>query len=188
MKAKTFLLAVFSLLMIVVSAQEVKVDVSKSELKWEGRKVTGKHFGKITLKEGNLMVKNNKIESGTFVINMNTITVDDLPAGEWNEKLVGHLKSDDFFGTEKHPESKLVITHSTPFVNNKANVKGKLTIKNITKPVEFEAVRNGKNYSAIVKVDRSEYDVKYGSGKFFKNLGDNLIYDEFTLDVTLATK
>jgi polyisoprenoid-binding protein YceI len=180
------LLVVFAT--FTVNAQVKKVNVTKSELKWTGKKVTGEHHGKINLKEGSLTINKQKIVSGNFVIDMNSITDEDLPAGEWNDKLVGHLKSDDFFGVQTYPEAVLVITESTPFENGKAKVKANLTIKGITNPVEFEATKADNNYSAIITVDRSLYNVRYGSGKFFENLGDKTIYDNFTLDVTLVTE
>ena len=188
MKTKVVLVLVLAtILSVSVSAQEVKADLTKSELKWSAKKVTGEHNGAIKLKEGELALKGEQIGSGKFVIDMKSIVDEDLPVGEWNNKLVGHLKSDDFFGVEKYPESVLVITGSTPFVNNKATVKGKLTIKGITNPIEFEATRAGNMYTARVTVDRTLYNVRYGSGKFFENLGDKTIYDDFYLDVKLVT-
>jgi len=186
MKTKLVLAAMFALLVVMANAQTLKVDVSKSELNWTGKKVTGEHHGKINIKEGTLTLKNKKLTDGKFVIDMNSISDLDLPAGEWNDKLVGHLKSDDFFGVTTHPEAVLVITGSTPFTNGKANVTGKLTIKGITNPVEFEATKSDNLYTAQVTVDRSLYNVRYGSGKFFENLGDKTIYDNFILDVELV--
>ncbi|MCF8357217.1 MAG: YceI family protein [Prolixibacteraceae bacterium] len=169
-----------------IFAETLSVDTEKSELKWTGKKVAGKHYGKVQLKEGLLILKDGKIESGIFVVDMRTITSDDLPEGTLNEKLVGHLKSDDFFGVEQYPETTLNITSGTHKGNGNYTVNGKLTIRDITKPVEFEASREGNVFTATITVDRSEYNVKYGSGKFFQNLGDNLIYDDFTMDVTIV--
>jgi polyisoprenoid-binding protein YceI len=188
MKAKLFLAAAIAIFVISANAQNVKVDVSKSELKWNGKKVTGEHHGKINLKEGSLTLTEKSISAGKFVIDMNSITVEDLPAGEMNNKLTGHLKSDDFFGVATYGEAILEINSSSPFVNGKATVKGKLTIKGITNPVEFDAILSGNVYTAVVTVDRSLYNVRYGSGKFFDNLGDKTIYDNFTLEVKLVTQ
>lgn len=188
MKTNLLVLVFATLLTVSASAQELKVDAPKSVLKWNGKKVGGEHYGKITLKEGSLKVNNDKIENGVFVIDMNTITSDDLPAGDLNASLVGHLKSDDFFGVEKHPEATLEIINSTTFVNGKATVTGNLTIKGITNKVVFDVTREGYFFSTLVTVDRSLYNVRYGSGKFFANLGDKTINDEFTLDVKLVMK
>ncbi len=171
-----------------ISAQSFTVDTKKSTLKWTGKKVAGEHYGFINLKSGNFEIKNNKIVSGAFVIDMNSITNIDIESDEYKAKLVGHLKSDDFFGVEGHPTSTLEIIESSPFKNNEAKVKGRLTIKNITHPVEFTAKQTNEGYLATVVVDRSKYDVRYGSGSFFDNLGDNMIYDDFTMEVKIVTK
>lgn len=169
------------------TAQSYTVEPSKSVLKWTGKKVTGEHYGKITLKEGTFEVKNDKVASGKFVIDMNSITCEDLE-GEWSTKLVGHLKSDDFFGTTTFPEAVLVLKESTKLVNGKTKIKADLTIKGITNKVEFDATQTGNEFSAVITVDRSLFNIRYGSGKFFENLGDKTIYDDFTLDVKLVAK
>lgn len=186
MKARTILLlAVAVLIGFSAQAQQVKVDVSKSVLKWNGKKVTGEHYGKIALKEGSFKLENNKIVGGKFIIDMNSITDEDLTDPGWNSKLIGHLKSDDFFGVEKYPEAVLELISSTPLVGGKTKVKANLTIKGITNPIEFEAQQNGNQYTALITVDRSKYNVRYGSSSFFEGLGDKVIYDNFTLDVNL---
>ena len=81
----------------------------------------------------------------------------------------------------------LEIKSSEKFKGNKATVKAHLTIKEITHPIEFEVQRNGNWFMAEIVVDRSKYDVRYGSGSFFDNLGDKMIYDEFTMTVKIAT-
>ena len=171
----------------VVFAKDFKADASKSSLKWIGKKVSGEHYGMITLKEGMFTVDGDMITKGKFVIDMTTITVDDLE-GEWRDKLVGHLNSDDFFGTDKHKTATIEITESTKFKGDVATVKGKLTIKGITKPVSFDVKRHDNKYTSTVTVDRTMYDIKYGSGKFFDNLGDKMIDDNFTLEVKVYTK
>lgn len=185
MKKITNTILILLLASVTVSAENYVVNTSSSVLKWNGKKVAGEHYGKISLKEGSFTLKNNKLTDGKFVIDMKSITSEDLPAGEWNDKLVGHLKSDDFFGVETYPESVLTITESTPIKDGKTKVKGKLTIKGITHPIEFDAFQNGMNVTAKVTVDRSKYNVRYGSGKFFQNLGDKTIYDDFTIDVSI---
>lgn len=164
----------------------VPVDLSKSEIEWNGKKVTGEHFGTIDIKTGNLVYDNGVLTGGEFVINMPSITVTDLE-GEGKQKLESHLKSDDFFGVAKYPTSKLKISKVVPA--GKAgmfNINGDLTIKEITKPIQFEAKFNGNIATAEIILDRAEYDIRYGSGSFFDNLGDKLIYDDFTLKVKLV--
>jgi polyisoprenoid-binding protein YceI len=107
-------------------------------------------------------------------------------------RLEGHLKSDDFFSVEKFPAAKLVLTGSDSFEKGNALVKGDLTIKGITNPIEFKAVMQKKDegvwYFANIVIDRTKYNVRYGSGSFFDNLGDKTIYDEFKLRVALLVK
>lgn len=188
---KTMKVKAIAIVMLVsgaLSAQSVKVNVEKSTLKWTGKKVTGEHYGNIKLKDGSLELLKDGIKSGTFNIDMNSISCTDLEDAGYNAKLVGHLKSDDFFGVEKYPTAKLVITEATKFANSKAKVKANLTIKGKTHPVDFEVVKNNGEYAATIIVDRSKYDVRYGSSSFFEGLGDKVIYDEFTLEVNLSTK
>ena len=97
----------------------------------------------------------------------------------------GHLKSDDFFSVQKHATSSLKITKVKSTGKNSYKLKGDLTIKGITKSVKFEASVYGKKATANLKIDRTQFDVKYGSGSFFDNLQDNLIYDEFDLVIDL---
>jgi polyisoprenoid-binding protein YceI len=181
---------IISILMIAVSAatinaQSISADVKNSTLKWHAKKVTGEHFGTIALKAGKMEVKENKIATGKFVIDMNSIAVTDLTDPTYNTKLVNHLKSDDFFGVAKHPEAMIEIMKSTPFTGNEATVDANLTIKNITHPITFKVKKDGNAYISEIIVDRSKFDVRYGSGSFFDNLGDNMIYDEFTIMVRI---
>lgn len=183
--------SIFAIAMIFATvglfAQKLTVDTKKSTLKWHGEKVTGEHFGMIDLKDGMLVWKNNKITGGEMIIDMTSITNTDIEDAEYNAKLVGHLKSDDFFGVEKYPTAKLDIKSSSAFKDNKATVKGELTIKETTLPIEFTAQKEGNWFMAELVIDRSKYDVRYGSGSFFDNLGDKTIYDDFTLTVKIAT-
>ena len=123
---------------------------------------------------------------------MTSLTSTDL-SGEYLEKLNGHLKSDDFFGVEKYPEAKFVVTKvKADDKNGSYQETGNLTIKSITKPISFKAqlVEGSEGIRAVadIIVDRSEYDVRYGSGSFFENLGDKTIYDDFTLSVNIVTE
>jgi len=163
---------------------ELTINTEKSSVEWIGKKVAGAHNGTIKVKEGKLQLHDNLLESGTVVIDMASILCTDLE-GEWKQKLEGHLSSPDFFDVANHKTAKLAITSSKKIENNKYTVKGNLTIKGITKPIEFPAtieVRDGKlGAYAEVKVDRTLYEIKYGSGKFFEGLGDKMIDDEFII-------
>jgi polyisoprenoid-binding protein YceI len=167
-------------------AQKNEVNISKSSVEWLGKKIGGQHEGNIQLKSGYFELKNDKIVAGNIIIDMTTITNTDQEDQEYNQKLVGHLKSDDFFGVGKYPTAKFVVTNSSKFKNGKATVTGDITIKGKTEPISFEIVKAGKEYSAKIDVDRSEFDVRYGSNSFFDNLGDKVIDDIFTLNIKLV--
>ena len=168
------------------TVESLPVNVAKSNIVWKAYKVTGSHTGNIELKSGMLDFDGDKLVGGSFEIDMTTITCTDLE-GEYNQKLVGHLKSDDFFGVEKFPVAQLeitqVISRGTP---GDYKIVGDLTIKGITKEVRFMAKVNPNQATAAITVDRSEFNVRYGSGSFFENLGDKTIYDEFELEVNLT--
>lgn len=192
MKKFLFLPLLAILVMAAKSPTTYKVDTQSSVIVWNGYKVTGKHTGTVKVKNGTLSTDNGVITGGSFEIDMNTITDTDLE-GEYAGKLVGHLKSDDFFGVNNYPTAKFVITRAIP-QDSKGNYKiiGNLTIKETTKEVKFfanAAESNGVlNASGKITIDRSEFNVKYGSGSFFDGLGDKTIYDEFDLQVSLVAK
>jgi len=165
-----------------------KVDTSASTVKWTAAKVTGKHFGKVPIKVGTLELNKNKLVGASFEVNMAALTVED---GGGNERLRGHLTNDDFFAVDKHPSASFKATKVTAKdkVGN-YTVVGDMTIKNITKSITFDAnvvMAAGKaTGKATIKLDRTDYDIKFRSGKFFPDLGDRLIYDEFELEVNLV--
>lgn len=161
-----------------VEKKEIKTD--KSKVVWKGYKVTGSHEGTIAIKSGSLTFDGNKLIGGEFVIDMTTISSTDLE-GEYKGKLDGHLKADDFFGVENHPTSTLVFTKVTASGKNAYNVTGDLTIKGKTNPITFTISIYGSKATTSLKIDRTKYDIKYGSANFFDGLKDKAIYDEFDL-------
>lgn len=160
-------------------------NVETSKLNWEGSKPTGTHNGVVAIKEGNLVVKEGKLSAGTFTFDMTAITVLDIPAEEkGNAKLVGHLKSADFFDVENNPTATFAITEVVE--GESMVVKGDLTIKGITKnisfPVSFSSDANGVSLKgAPFKINRTLFDIKYKSKSFFENLKDKFIDDEFEI-------
>jgi polyisoprenoid-binding protein YceI len=166
-----------------------------SKLGWEGKKVGGQHNGTIALKEGTVQVKGGQLVGGTFVVDMTSIKNTDLTDADYNAKLVGHLKTDDFFGVDKYPTATFVITSVKPLKGdaqgNNAQVTGNLTIKGKTNPVSFPAkvgVKDGvASASGVAIIDRSKYDVKYGS-TLFGAAADKAIDDNFTLSFNVIAK
>lgn len=178
-------------------AMTFKTDIEKSQVTWNARKVTGEHTGTVKIKSGTFKVDHHMLSGGEFLMDMKSISVTDVKDENMNGKLVNHLKSDDFFGVEKFPEAMLKVKSFTPVVGAKSGepnykVNGDLTIKGITKPIVFPArisVSDAEiNAQADITIDRTEFDVRFRSAKFFDSLGDKLIYDEFTLKVNLVAK
>jgi len=168
-----------------IDGEKKEINTASSTITWKAYKVAGGHAGTINLKEGHLIFDGTKLTGGEFVVDMTSlVTTDDM--GDSKAKLEGHLKSDDFFGVETHPTSKLVITDVKPFNDKSSTITGDLTIKGITKPITFVISLYADKAMATLKIDRAKYDVRYGSGSFFENLGDKTIYDEFDLVVNLV--
>lgn len=160
------------------------IKIKNSNIVWKGYKVTGSHQGTIALKSGSLNFNKKKLTGGEFTIDMASITCTDLN-GEYKNKLEGHLKSDDFFGVKKNPTASLVFKNVKSTGKNSYKIKGNLTIKGITKSVTLNLSIYGNKANATLKIDRSKYNVKYGSTSFFDGLKDKAIYDEFDLVVDL---
>ena len=163
------------------------IDISKSTVKWVGKKVTGSHEGNISIKEGHIHFDDNAFTGGNIVIDMSTIECTDLD-GDSKQNIENHLSSDDFFGVKKYPTANLEVisAEKVKYSKNKYRVKGILEIKNIKNDVEFEVVIDNSLAKVELVIDRTKYDIKYGSGSFFDNLGDKMIYDDFSLSVSLT--
>lgn len=184
---KTVAIAAFlSLTTIAVTAQSKKVNAEKSEISWVGKKVTGQHEGTVKILAGELTWKGKSLVGGNFTIDMNSIAVTDLKAGQGKEKLEGHLKSEDFFGVEKFATSKLVFTNVAAKSANVYAVTADLTIKGITNPVKFDLTLTKSGATTSFDIDRTKFDIKYKSKNFFDSLGDNVIYDDFNISVQLV--
>ena len=173
---------------IAIYAQKIDIKPSDAVVKWTGNKIGGAHNGEIKIKSGSLELKDGNIVKGSVIIDMKSITCKDLENETYNKKLVDHLNSDDFFGVEKFPTATFTVTKAAKFVNGKASVSGKLTIKGKTEPINFEVSKQNNVYKTQLKVDRSKFDVRYGSNSFFDNLGDKAIDNIFILDIQLTVK
>ena len=167
-----------------IDGEKKTVNTETSKVTWKAYKVTGSHTGTVNLNSGELMFDEGKLSGGEFEVDMTSLISTDLE-GDYKGKLEGHLKSDDFFSVATHPTAKLVFTKVMASGKNSYEVTGDLTIKGITKPVTLDVSIYGSKATATLKVDRALYNVRYGSGSFFENLGDKTIYDEFDLVVDL---
>lgn len=175
------------------AATDYTVDTQNSLLTWKGSKVTGSsHEGTLKLSAGTLKVEGGNLVAGNFTIDMNSLDNTDLKGKDGYEKLLGHLKSDDFFSVATFPTATFEITGATAKTgdaNATHDISGNLTIKGITKNLTFPAKvtidPTTLNATASFFFDRALYDVKFGSKNFFENLGDNAINNEIEIKVDL---
>lgn len=170
------------------------VNTEASSIAWKGFKPTDEHFGTIGLKTGSISTTNGKITAGSFVIDMGSIVVLDIPADKkGNAKLVSHLSNADFFDVEKFPTATFEITGVTE-IEGKTQLSGNLTLKEATNNVTFPVSITNEGDTLTLEsdtftIDRTKWDVHYGSKSIFDNLGDKFINDDIELKVSLkATK
>jgi polyisoprenoid-binding protein YceI len=183
--------ASISFLAFTPKADTYTVDLTKSSISWEGKKLVGGHTGTVDLTSGSLVFNGKKLTSGGFVANMTAIKT--MDNGKPNAGLDRHLKADDFFGAEKFPTSSFVIKK---VVGNGANVNvtGDLTVKGTTHSITFPATLTwnaDKTVSATAEkivIDRTKYGIQYRSKSIFSDIGDKMIEDDFTLSVKLVAK
>jgi polyisoprenoid-binding protein YceI len=173
------------------------VDVQQSSFIWTAKKVTGEHTGTIKIAEGKIYSDKGMFTGGEFSIDMNSLKDTDLTDEGYNAKLTGHLKSEDFFDVAKFPKTIFKLKTCAPIKDAKPNVvnyyiKGDLTIKGITKEIAFPALVTLKDKgivaSADFNIDRTDFDLKYRSGKFDPGIGDKMIYDEFNVKVNIVAE
>lgn len=168
-----------------------ELDTAKSTVTWKGEKITGaSHEGTVEIKSGEVFFEEGDLAGGSFTLDMTTIAEN---VEVQDEKLIGHLRSDDFFGVENYPEATFEITEVTESLEGDRThiIKGNLTIKDITNSIQFDAnvQQTNNNYiaNATFEINRTNWDIKFGSDKFFEELGDNAIKDIIEFKLDLAT-
>ena len=167
-------------------SQTLTANKTQSLIRWYGEELTGKtHFGNLSFKEGQIELQDGLIIGGNFVVNMTSLSVEDLSGGA-KARLEGHLRSDDFFSVDKYPEATLKITQKAKVEGDVQKLYGELTIKGIKHAVDFSIILvDKKTATANLTFDRSKYNVRFRSGSFFENLGDKLILDDIRMEVSL---
>jgi polyisoprenoid-binding protein YceI/rhodanese-related sulfurtransferase len=175
-----------------------EIDLEESKVEWVGRNLLNKHYGQIAIKTGKLHFVRGEFESGDFTLDMRTIVCHDLTGDPLHDVLIAHLQSDDFFDVELYPEARFAITSAEPIPTANAGapnlkVHGELTLKNVARPVEFLATTGitpeGKAAAqASLAIDRTFWEVLYGSGRYFRNLGGHLVNDMIELQLRIVTR
>jgi polyisoprenoid-binding protein YceI len=167
--------------------QKFEIVSAQSNIYWVGRKVTGAHNGSVAVKKGELILNAGKLTAGKIIVDVASMKILDITDPATNAQFAGHLASDDFFSIEKYPEADLEITSVSG-----NHVQGNLTIKGITHPVAFDVAVNvdGDQLTATGRlvIDRTKYEMRFRSVNFFKDLGDNLIYNDFELNIRVTAK
>lgn len=173
-----------------LSAQTYLIDTDMSVIKWTGKKVTGQHEGTIKLQTGT-MLQQGEVFAGIFGVDMTSMVCTDLDEKKGGN-LVGHLSSEDFFAVEKYNSAIFNLRSMSPNDDGTYTVSGDLTIKGITNEISFPAtvtLMDGEmKANANFTIDRTKWDIKYGSGSFFDNLGDKAIYDDIHFELTLVSR
>jgi polyisoprenoid-binding protein YceI len=176
----------------VSQGEKYMIDTKESVLTWEGSMVFGfeeEHIGYVHLSKGELMIEKDQLVGGIFEIDMNTIEYGDK---ENKNTPVKHLKSPDYFDVEKFPISTFSITKVAYAFPGNIKVTGNLTIKGVTNPVTFPARIEVKD--GIVKgngkltIDRTDWGIRYRSGKFYDNLADQAVSDEIEIQMKIVAK
>ncbi|SDS03914.1 YceI family protein [Gramella sp. MAR_2010_147] len=178
-------------------SMEFTVDTASSVIEWKGEKPTGTHTGTIKVANGSFMANDSVVESGTFVINMNSIEVTDLE-GDQKSNLEAHLKGTvegkegDFFNVNEFPEAIFEVTGISE-EEGQPMLQGNLTIKEETKNISFPVnISNDGEMMEITSeeftIDRTKWNVNYGSKSVFDGLGDKFINDDVTLKINLKAK
>ena len=180
--------ALVSSVSVFAAVEKVAVDTTSSSIVYVGKKVTGSHTGEVKISEGTLSFDGAALKAAEFTIDMTTINNTDLTDKEYNKKFVDHMNSADFFDVTAHKTAKFVSTKVAKVKGDTYKVTGNLTIKDQTHPVTFDATATKAAAKAELKFDRTKYNVKYGSGKFFQGLGDKMINDDVQLTVNLTAK
>ena len=184
---------------IASAKSTLALDTKASSVQWTGSKIIGdSHTGTIQITSGMVQMDGQNLVGGEFTIDMNSINNTDLakdPKGK--AKLEGHLKSDDFFGVAKHPTAVFKISEVKPNTDKKMkhthNITGDLTIKGktnkVTVPATIKMEKDKATAMASFEIDRTLWDVKFGSKNFFENLaGDRVINNNIKFDLNLVAQ
>jgi len=171
---------------------KVNVNKNNSTVIWTGSKPASSHTGNVSIKSGYLTFDHGRLVGGNFTIDMTSITCTDLEPDRGGNKLVGHLKNEDFFDVDKFPEANLNITKVKKLNDQEYEMTGDMTIKGITKKIDFntEIKLTGRSYTAVSKliIDRTEWGIEYSSKKVLGALADKFIYDDMELDIFLVSE
>lgn len=170
-----------------------RIDTEQSTLEWIGRNLGKRHHGRIAIRGGELVVAGGSLSAGNIVLDMTTISNLDLQDSFWHDMLIRHLKSDDFFAVERFPTASFTLNRWEARAKASPEapegiVTGDLTIKEVTRPIGFPAIvapqpDGGIRAHAAFDIDRTLWNVCYGSCRMFEHLGMHLVHDLISLEL-----
>lgn len=172
------------------------LDLQESKVVWVGRNLINKHWGHVAIASGHVEFRDGKVLSGEAVLDMRRMTCADLQGNALHDVLIRHLESDDFFDVGRYPEALFrfasgEVCAETPGCRN-LKLHGSLTLHGITKPLTIECAAgftpDGRAaLQATFQIDRTGWNVLYGSGKFFHRLAGHLVNDQIELQLRVLT-
>ena len=181
---------------LITASDTLYVNLENSKINWTGRKVTGEHTGTLNLADGWIIMQQDSLMGGKLIFDMTSINNTDLESPEWKKKLEDHLMAEDFFFADSFPHAVLEIKNHHQTVDESSEVNNQiianLTIRGITHeinlPLEISQTKSVHNAEGTIEIDRTLFNIRYKSGTFFADLGDRMIYDNFTIQFSLQTK
>ena len=176
----------------IFSSTVYTVDAESSTLEWVGSKVTGSHNGFIDFSSGSVAFIGEEIQSAELIVDMSSIKNTDISNPKYRTYLEDHLKSEDFFGVDSFPNSKIIFNNWNEISDKTGDIEitCDLIIKGITNKITFPVSLQFSEDKVLaigsLNVDRTLYDIKYKSKTIFSDIGDSFIYDEFTLNFKIV--
>lgn len=183
---------------VVVRDGTYQIDTEKSVIEWTGRNINNRHYGRIALSGGEVVVSKGLPLSGRFVLDMTSITNLDLQDEGWRGMLHQHLKSDDFFDVERYPEATFELRGAAPIAaatpgTPNVEIAGLLTVKDTARPLCFPAMVAAQEDGALkaqaaLDLDRTLWNISYGSGRLFERLGMHLVHDLISIELFIVAR
>ena len=181
---------------LITANDTLFVNLENSKINWTGRKVTGEHTGTLNLADGWIIMQQDSLMGGKLIFDMTSINNTDLESPEWKEKLEKHLMAEDFFFVDSFPHANLEIKNHRQTVDESSEennqIIANLTIRGITHeiifPLEISQSKSIYYAEGTIDINRTLFNINYKSGTLFENLGDRMIYDNFTIQFSLQTK
>jgi len=171
------------------------VNTDDSVIGWTGRNANGKHHGTLKLSKGEIQVRKGAIQ-GTFEIDMTTIKNKDLEGDPLQPVLIAHLLSDDFFFVKMFPKASFIldaarVVESPTLSSPNFEVQGTLELRGVKADIRFPATVNRREDGSVsieahFDMDRTRWNVLYGSSRFFEHLGMHLVYDLITIELRIS--